>query len=166
MVGLNNPLGGVSPDPFFSGLDDELILYCIEQEEAVGTNVDPERVLPDPLQDCHNDKRVRHCLEELSAERDTFSATVVNGLDNFDDNGDANYPIVRQKLIDIALRMDLIEPQHCHDQLIMWSLSHGDIQHYWIVPFMPLNQPQPMATTSTRTKPAMVGYQGKPHFLQ
>ena len=75
---------------------------------------------------------------------------MVNGLDDFtkisrfaDDNGDANYPIVRQKLIDIALRMDLIEPQRHLDQLIAWSLSNGDKQHYSIVPFTPLDQPPP-----------------------
>ena len=53
--------------------------------------------------------------------------------------------------------MDFIEPQRHLDQLIAWSLSHRDIRHFPIVPFTPLNQPQPMTTTTTGTKLAMVG---------
>ena len=64
MVGLNNPLGRVSPDPFSDGFDDDMIRHCVEQEAAVGTNVDPERVSPDPLRDGLDDGLVLHCLEQ------------------------------------------------------------------------------------------------------
>ena len=182
LVGLNNPLGRVSPDPFSEGFHDNMIRHCVEQEAVVATNVDPERVSPDPLRDEFDDELVRHCLEqslptsfesnlfasehcpEPLVERDTSIASVVDSLDDFIqisrfaiDNEVANDPIVRQKLIDIAWRRDFFEPQRHLDQLIAWSLSHGDISHFPIVPFTPLNHPQPMTTTTTGTKPMMVG---------